>query len=150
MLISFVESCNRHHHISFHHFLLSCTFATSSLRYVKKRMPPKKQAQAEKKILLGRPSNNLKIGIVGAFMTAWWTFFVEHPTDAGLPNVGKSSFFNALSETGTCNVFLLMTKYRWVPCRSWQGCELSICYDQSGGSSHTCARFTFWMALPDV
>ncbi|KAG8885283.1 hypothetical protein FRB97_001729 [Tulasnella sp. 331] len=40
-------------------------------------MPPKKAAAAaEKKILLGRPSNNLKIGIVG------------------LPNVGKSSFFN--------------------------------------------------------
>ncbi|EAU85656.2 cytoplasmic protein [Coprinopsis cinerea okayama7 len=44
-------------------------------------MPPKKAAQPEKKALLGRPSNNLKIGIVG------------------LPNVGKSSFFNVLSET---------------------------------------------------
>jgi obg-like ATPase 1 len=44
-------------------------------------MPPKKAAAQEKKILLGRPGNNLKIGIVG------------------LPNVGKSSFFNALSET---------------------------------------------------
>ncbi|KJA13331.1 hypothetical protein HYPSUDRAFT_49902 [Hypholoma sublateritium FD-334 SS-4] len=43
-------------------------------------MPPKK-AVVEKKTLLGRPSNNLKIGIVG------------------LPNVGKSSFFNVLSET---------------------------------------------------
>ncbi|OSC98534.1 cytoplasmic protein [Trametes coccinea BRFM310] len=44
-------------------------------------MPPKKAAAAEKKILLGRPGNNLKIGIVG------------------LPNVGKSSFFNVLSKT---------------------------------------------------
>ncbi|KAF4571413.1 Obg-like ATPase 1 [Pleurotus pulmonarius] len=44
-------------------------------------MPPKKAPVAEKKTLLGRPSNNLKIGIVG------------------LPNVGKSSFFNALSKT---------------------------------------------------
>ncbi|KAK1233110.1 hypothetical protein PQX77_003750 [Marasmius sp. AFHP31] len=44
-------------------------------------MPPKKAAAQEKKILLGRPGNNLKIGIVG------------------LPNVGKSSFFNALSNT---------------------------------------------------
>ena len=63
-------------------------------------MPPKKQAQAEKKILLGRPSNNLKIGIVGAFMTAQRHIIVEHPMSAGLPNVGKSSFFNVLSETG--------------------------------------------------
>ncbi|OCH94907.1 hypothetical protein OBBRIDRAFT_788910 [Obba rivulosa] len=43
-------------------------------------MPPKKAIQ-EKKALLGRPGNNLKIGIVG------------------LPNVGKSSFFNVLSKT---------------------------------------------------
>ncbi|EJU04665.1 GTP-dependent nucleic acid-binding protein engD [Dacryopinax primogenitus] len=47
-------------------------------------MPPKK-AVVEKKALLGRPSNNLKIGIVG------------------LPNVGKSSFFNALSDTHLAN-----------------------------------------------
>ncbi|KAK7678540.1 hypothetical protein QCA50_010926 [Cerrena zonata] len=44
-------------------------------------MPPKKAAAPEKKTLLGRPSNNLKIGIVG------------------VPNVGKSSFFNVLSKT---------------------------------------------------
>ncbi|KAI0297305.1 P-loop containing nucleoside triphosphate hydrolase protein [Multifurca ochricompacta] len=44
-------------------------------------MPPKKAPTQEKKVLLGRPSNNLKIGIVG------------------LPNVGKSSFFNVLSQT---------------------------------------------------
>ncbi|TFK98011.1 P-loop containing nucleoside triphosphate hydrolase protein [Pterulicium gracile] len=43
-------------------------------------MPPKKAVE-QKKTLLGRPGNNLKIGIVG------------------LPNVGKSSFFNALSNT---------------------------------------------------
>ncbi|KZT65878.1 cytoplasmic protein [Daedalea quercina L-15889] len=44
-------------------------------------MPPKKAAAPEKKAILGRPSNNLKVGIVG------------------LPNVGKSSFFNVLTKT---------------------------------------------------
>lgn len=42
-------------------------------------MPPKKQVE-EKKILLGRPGNNLKAGIVG------------------LANVGKSSLFNAMTK----------------------------------------------------
>jgi obg-like ATPase 1 len=44
-------------------------------------MPPKKgEIQEEKRqVTLGRPGNNVKIGIVG------------------LPNVGKSSFFNTLS-----------------------------------------------------
>ncbi|KAJ3716214.1 P-loop containing nucleoside triphosphate hydrolase protein [Lentinula raphanica] len=55
----------------------SASFSTTSFR----QMPPKKAAQETKKVLLGRPGNNLKIGIVG------------------LPNVGKSSFFNALSNT---------------------------------------------------
>jgi hypothetical protein len=43
-------------------------FSTSSPTFasVKKRMPPKKAPTQEKKVLLGRPSNNLKIGIVGA------------------------------------------------------------------------------------
>ncbi|KAF8656823.1 hypothetical protein AX16_002371 [Volvariella volvacea WC 439] len=61
------------------HFVGS--FSTSSTVHAKKKMPPKKAPAAEKKALLGRPGNNLKIGIVG------------------LPNVGKSSFFNVLSET---------------------------------------------------
>ncbi|KNC97877.1 GTP-binding protein YchF [Spizellomyces punctatus DAOM BR117] len=44
-------------------------------------MPPKKKQETTEKPLLGRPSNNLKMGIVG------------------LPNVGKSSFFNALTNS---------------------------------------------------
>jgi len=40
-------------------------------------MPPKKKV-AEKRVLLGRPTNNVKIGLVG------------------MPNVGKSSMFNLL------------------------------------------------------
>ncbi|KAF7967282.1 hypothetical protein HWV62_34993 [Athelia sp. TMB] len=57
------------------------SFTSSAPCFIKKKMPPKKAAAPEKKQLLGRPGNNLKIGIVG------------------VPNVGKSSFFNALSET---------------------------------------------------
>ncbi|KAL7423827.1 hypothetical protein Q5752_001411 [Cryptotrichosporon argae] len=49
-------------------------------------MPPKgKKGAEEAKVRLGRPSNNLKIGIVG------------------LPNVGKSSFFNVLTNTSNAN-----------------------------------------------
>ncbi|KAJ7583675.1 P-loop containing nucleoside triphosphate hydrolase protein [Mycena floridula] len=58
----------------------SSSFSTTTPCRAKKVMPPKK-AVTEKKVLLGRPGNNLKIGIVG------------------VPNVGKSSFFNALSNT---------------------------------------------------
>jgi len=62
-------------------------------------MPPKKAVAQEKKILLGRPGNNLKIGIVGLFSTPVCAVFVLNSV-VGLPNVGKSSFFNVLSETG--------------------------------------------------
>lgn len=58
-------------------------FSTSPAANAKrtKKMPPKKKVVEDKKVILGRPGNNLKCGIVG------------------LPNVGKSSFFNTLSKT---------------------------------------------------
>ncbi|SMQ46514.1 unnamed protein product [Zymoseptoria tritici ST99CH_1A5] len=50
----------------------------------KKRMPPKKEVKQEK-LLLGRPGNSLKSGIVG------------------LANVGKSTFFQALTKCSLGN-----------------------------------------------
>jgi obg-like ATPase 1 len=47
----------------------------------KDKMPPKKKEVEEKPIIIGRLSTNLKCGIVG------------------LPNVGKSTFFNVLTKT---------------------------------------------------
>ena len=46
------------------------TIHVSSVLAAKKRsaMPPKKAPAQEKKTLLGRPRNNLKIGIVGLFI----------------------------------------------------------------------------------
>ncbi len=49
--------------------------------YKSTKMPPKKEAQAEPKPLIGRVGTNLKVGIVG------------------LPNVGKSTFFNILTKS---------------------------------------------------
>jgi len=46
-----------------------------------RRMPPKKKGAAEEKPLLGRFGTSLKVGIVG------------------LPNVGKSAFFNVLTKS---------------------------------------------------
>jgi obg-like ATPase 1 len=61
----------------------SRAFSVSSAAPAKKassaRMPPKKLAPNER-AKLGRPSNNLKMGIVG------------------LPNVGKSSLFNVIAK----------------------------------------------------
>lgn len=45
------------------------------------RMPPKKVEEPEKKPLIGRVGTNLKVGIVG------------------VPNVGKSTFFNVLTKS---------------------------------------------------
>jgi obg-like ATPase 1 len=81
-------------------FVSRSFFSTSPSLSIKKKMPPKKAAAPEKKTLLGRPSNNLKIGIVGLFFT--FNPFRKPTPSLGLPNVGKSSFFNALSETGVC------------------------------------------------
>ena len=51
------------------------SFYSTPARQVKKRMPPKKAEKTEKKAVLGRPSNNLKIGIVGELIT--WSFLIH-------------------------------------------------------------------------
>lgn len=54
-------------------------FHVSSVWSAKKKK--QKGQEVEEKLLLGRPSNNLRIGVVG------------------MPNIGKSSLFNALTSS---------------------------------------------------
>ncbi|KAI1315656.1 Obg-like ATPase [Mortierella claussenii] len=54
---------------------------TSQVQYAKPTTGKKGANPVEEKALLGRPSNNLKIGILG------------------VPNIGKSTFFNALTNS---------------------------------------------------
>jgi len=116
-------------------------FSASAFLQAKKKMPPKKAAAQEKKVLLGRPSNNLKIGIVGAFEDRTpepaLKFMYTHP---GLPNVGKSSFFNALSNTGA---FLLLSFFKaWLIffVRPGQSCKFSIRDNKSRRGPHPSPR----------
>lgn len=68
-------------------------------------MPPKK-ANPEKKILLGRPGNNLKSGIVCTTSPAQ-ALLSPHANklvyQVGLANVGKSTLFQAITKCSLGN-----------------------------------------------
>ena len=81
---------------------LSCTVSITTARHYskKKRMPPKK-AVKEEKILLGRPGNNLKSGIVcNLFLRPQ---LLANPSQVGLANVGKSTLFQAITKCSLGN-----------------------------------------------
>ena len=62
-------------------------------------MPPKKNVK-EEKILLGRPGNNLKSGIVCLlFICSLVTNINPQQQQVGLANVGKSTFFQAITKS---------------------------------------------------
>lgn len=64
--------------LPFSNFLRPACFSTSSSHFAKKRMPPKKAPVQEKRTLLGRPGNNLKVGIVGLFPEFSVAFFASY------------------------------------------------------------------------
>jgi obg-like ATPase 1 len=60
-------------------------------------MPPKKKGEEPKRVILGRPGNNLKVSLPAH--TLWCKVLMKQIGIVGVPNVGKSSFFNTLSQT---------------------------------------------------
>lgn len=69
---------------------LARSFSISATSQAKaKKMPPKKALAQEKKVLLGRPSNNLKIGIVGALALPLHACYEIHADRARSPQRRK-------------------------------------------------------------
>jgi len=64
--------------LSFSNFLRPACFSTSPSHFAKKRMPPRKAPVQEKRTMLGRPGNNLKVGIVGLFPEFSVAFFASY------------------------------------------------------------------------
>ena len=128
-------------------------FSTSSPWAVKKRMPPKKSAAPEKKILLGRPSNNLKIGIVGQFSL---------PIRSHLLPFIHPYFFLKFYRSAQCwKIFIFQctlrnryvanglsnTKNLLITLRSRESRQFSIRNDKPRGGSYTCPRCPLRVAL---
>ena len=63
------------------HFIAGVLEVTKRRNHDNNKMPPKKHEEPERKPLIGRIGTNLRIGIVG------------------VPNVGKSTFFNVLTKS---------------------------------------------------
>jgi hypothetical protein len=136
-------------------------YSTASRSKNKNKMAPKKaSAASEKKVLLGRPSNNLKIGIVGLSVfifplqkTILLLFFIC----SGLPNVGKSSFFNVLSDTGafhqpihyTTNNFLFFF-FKKKKQRSRKSRQLPLRNHKPRRSTYPRSRLPIRLALRDL
>lgn len=77
--------------------------AYSSKKKKNKKMPPKKNVVQEK-VLLGRPGNNLKSGIVcehdpSCLLLLNFFFILLTSLQVGLANVGKSTLFQAITKS---------------------------------------------------
>jgi obg-like ATPase 1 len=77
-----------------------CLFSTSNTMFAKKKVS--KVQQTEEKVILGRPSNNLRMGVVGLpniGLVIFLSFFSLYPTAINTPPHSKSSLFNALTNS---------------------------------------------------
>lgn len=101
-----------------HHSRKTTVLLLFTRSYAKVRKMPPKKAAKEEKIMLGRPGNNLKSGIVGFFFNRpvscidcclcmrylWGKFSLTFtPLQVGLANVGKSTLFQAITKCSLGN-----------------------------------------------
>lgn len=130
-------------------------FSVTPYPQVKKRMPPKKAAEKEKKTLLGRPSNNLKIGIVGRSIASYLAFLSSMDADLFRYQIGclirpaqrrKIVFFQRSVRHRYAQVSFFIGLPVDLAGRSWQGSEFSIRYNQSRGLKFFHSTFFFLSA----
>lgn len=125
-------------------FFPRACFSTSPPRLAKKKMPPKKAPPREKRVLLGRPGNNLKIGIVGRFCAPCFPCLVSMSPQVFLTSESHPSSTSCLKQVRHLSLVSIRCPPHSHPhSRPRQSCQLPLCNDKPRRGPHSRPRCSF-------